>query len=202
MFDHLSGNVLQRFWLYIPLCLLSCANPNVWFSVMKLTLMVKLRTLLSSHRPPLLEHPILPFVCSIALRKRHTKILTVHCHDYHCALNLTCQNSPWWWSCEWCNNFCLRSGHYCSLACLTRTAWTSCFIMLYCPWNPVLYKVTWFPTVCLAIIWLPKTACETAYSISSCTCWGSPWGWEPAGGNFFGLGHAELVLQGRTWHHD
>jgi len=62
--------------LAIPLCLLSCANPNIWFLVMKLILMVKLRALLSSHRPPLFEHPTLPFVCSIALRKRHTKILT------------------------------------------------------------------------------------------------------------------------------
>ena len=104
MFDHLSGNVLQRFWLYIPLCLLSCANPNVWFSVMKLTLMVKLRTLLSSHRPPLLEHPILPFVCSIALRKDPRRFW-LHCHDYRHALKLMSQNSPWWWSCEWCNNF-------------------------------------------------------------------------------------------------
>ena len=95
--------------------------------------------------------------------------------------------------------FCLRSGHHCSLACLTWTAWSSCFIMLYCPWNPVLYKVTWFPMVCLAIIWLPKTAHETTYSILSCTCWGSRWGWGPARGNFFRLGHAELVLVGRTW---
>ena len=62
--------------LAILLCLLSCANPNIWFLVMKLILLVKLRALLSSHRPPLFEHPTLPFVYSIALRKRHTKILT------------------------------------------------------------------------------------------------------------------------------
>ena len=46
---------------------------------------------------------IAPLWCTV-LRKSPW-IFWLHCHDYHRALTLTCQNSPWWQSCECCNNF-------------------------------------------------------------------------------------------------
>ena len=38
----------------------------------------------------------------------------LHCCDRHRALTLMCQNSPWRWSCECCNIYCLPSGCHCS----------------------------------------------------------------------------------------
>jgi len=44
---------------------------------------------------------------SYSSQDRPTNILNslLHCRDCHHALMLTCQNSPWWWSCEHTINF-------------------------------------------------------------------------------------------------
>ena len=51
--------------------LLSCANHNVWILVLKLTLVVELWVLLSSHWLPLLKCPALTVVDGTALRNAH-----------------------------------------------------------------------------------------------------------------------------------
>ena len=136
-----------------------------WILVLKLTLVLKLGVLLSSHRSPLLErmlwlplaiqlsgknhedsdytamnavmhldaktHPsgevvsvviifcLLPATTACSTQTAWSScnvrwqyssqerpwIFWLHCHEYHGVLMLRCQNSPWWRSCEHCNNF-------------------------------------------------------------------------------------------------
>ena len=85
--------------------------PKCIILVLKPTLMLELRVLLSSsHQPPLLEHSLW-----LSLAVQLSGKFLIHCHECHCALTLRCRNSPWWRNCESCNIFCLPSGHRCSL---------------------------------------------------------------------------------------
>ena len=74
-------------------------------------MILELWALLSSHRSPLLECPAL-MLSSTTLRRSQCILTTLpwlpSCTDMY-------QNSPWWQSCERCNNFCFHSGCHCSL---------------------------------------------------------------------------------------
>ena len=96
--------------------------PKCIFLVLKLTLVLDLWVLFVFCWLPLLKLSTLTFIRNTAVRKGPWRFW-LHCHDYHCtpmlrywnSSTLTCQTSPWWQSCEWCNNFCLPSGCHCSL---------------------------------------------------------------------------------------
>jgi len=96
------------------------------FLMLKLTLVLKLGTFLSSHR--LLTST---FVGSTALNKGPRKFW-LHCIEGHCALTLRCQNLLWWQVCERCNIFCLLLA---AIAGSTQTARSSCVICIN--WNEV-----------------------------------------------------------------
>jgi len=73
--------------------------PKLIILVLKLTLVLELGVLLSSCRLPLLEHSLQLSLAVQLSGKAHK--------GYECcrAVTLRGQNSPWWRSCESCNNF-------------------------------------------------------------------------------------------------
>ena len=119
----LSNGLLAISWS------LSCVDPNVWFLVLKLTLVVELWVLLPSHWPPC-PSTCFNFPWQYSYQERPMKNLTTICHECHRALTLRCQNGG-----EVVSAVIILVFLLAAIAHLTQTAWSSRVMCVN--WNQV-----------------------------------------------------------------
>ena len=104
-------NGLQRFWLHHHDCFHARHD---YCRVLKLTLSVELRALLSSGQQPLLKCPLC-FLLAIQLLGNPPWRFWLHCRDCRHALTPICQTHPGGKVVSSVITFCLPSGCHCSL---------------------------------------------------------------------------------------